>query len=113
MKQLEIEELQACLTEAIREVQQGETIEVVLDGNVVAMLVPALADVAEGRAALARHNALATEIGKHVTEPTVVDAEKVREALASLDALRAELDKYVTEPIDVTQILSEMRGRLE
>ncbi len=72
MKQLEIVELQACLTDAIREVQQGETIEVVSNGNVVALLVPALPDAAERRAALARHNALAEEIGKHVTEPTDV-----------------------------------------
>jgi antitoxin (DNA-binding transcriptional repressor) of toxin-antitoxin stability system len=113
MKQLEVEELQACLIDAIREVQQGETIEVVIEGNVVAMLVPALADAAEKHEAPARHNALAAEVGKHATESIVVDAEKVREALASLDALRAEMDKYVTEPIDVTQILSEMRGRLE
>ena len=112
MKQLEIEELRDHITDAVREVQQGETIEVVSDGNVVALLVPALPDAAERRAALARHNAPA-ETGKHATEPTVVDAEKVREALASLDALRAEMDKYVTGPIDVTQMLSEMRGRLE
>jgi antitoxin (DNA-binding transcriptional repressor) of toxin-antitoxin stability system len=113
VKQLEIEELQDHITDALRDVQQGETIELVRDGNVVALLVPALSDAAERRAALARHNALAAEIGKQVTQPTVVDAEKVREALASLDALRAEMDEYVTEPIDVTQILSEMRGRLE
>jgi antitoxin (DNA-binding transcriptional repressor) of toxin-antitoxin stability system len=113
VKQLEIEELQAHIIDAIRQVQQGETIEVISEGNVVAMLVPALPDAAERRAALARQNALAAEIGQQVTQPTVVDAEKVREALASLEALRAEIDKYVTEPIDVTQILSEMRGRLE
>jgi antitoxin (DNA-binding transcriptional repressor) of toxin-antitoxin stability system len=72
MRQLEVEELRACITDAVREVQQGETIEVVMDGHVVALLVPALPDAAERRAALARHNALAAEIGKHVTEPTNV-----------------------------------------
>ncbi len=113
MKQLEVEELRDHMTDAISEVQRGETIEVVIDGNVVAMLVPALPDAAERHAALARHNALTAESGKQGTEPTVVDAEKVREALASLDALRAEMAKYVTEPVDVTQILSEMRGRLD
>ncbi len=113
MKQLEIEELRASLTDAVREAQEGEVIEVVMDGNVVALLVPALPDAAERRGALTRHDALAAEIDKQVTQPTVVDAEKVREALASLEVLRAEMDKYVTEPIDVTQILSEMRGRLD
>jgi antitoxin (DNA-binding transcriptional repressor) of toxin-antitoxin stability system len=80
MKQLEVEELRACIGDAIREVQQGETIEVLVDGNVVALLVPALLDAAERREALAKLNALAEEIGKHVTWPT-----------------------------DVTQMLSEMR----
>ena len=69
MKQLEVEELQAHITDAIQDVQQGKTIEIVSDGNVVALLVPALPDAAERRAALAKHNALAAEIGKHVTEP--------------------------------------------
>ena len=113
MKQLEVEELRDHITDAIGEVQRGETIEVVIDGNVVALLVPALPDVMESRPALARDNALAAESGKQGTEPTVVDAEKRREALASLDALRAEMAKYVTGPVDVTQILSEMRGRLD
>ncbi|HEX8230837.1 MAG TPA: hypothetical protein VF826_16195 [Chloroflexia bacterium] len=72
MKRLEVEELRASITDAVREVQQGAVIEVVIDGNVVALLVPALPDAAERRAALARHSALAAEIGKHVTEPTDV-----------------------------------------
>jgi antitoxin (DNA-binding transcriptional repressor) of toxin-antitoxin stability system len=80
VKQLEIEELRDHITDAIREVQQGEIIGLVSEGNVVIMLVPALPDTAERHAALASHNALAAEIGKHVTEPT-----------------------------DVTQMLSEMR----
>ncbi len=70
MKKLEVEELQSHILDAIREVQQGQVIQVVSEGSVVALLVPALPDAAERRAALARHNALAEEIGKHVTEPT-------------------------------------------
>lgn len=113
MKQLEVEELRDHITDAISEVQRGETIEVVIDGNVVAMLVPALPDAVQRHEALARHDTLAAATGKQGTEPTVADAEKVREALASLEALRVEIDKYVTGPIDVTQLLSEMRGRLD
>lgn len=136
MKQLQIDELRASLTDAVREAQQGETIEVVIDGNVVALLVPALPDAAERRAALARHNALAAEIGKHVTEPIdvtqilsevrgelvsppvsvevpqegqVPDIEERRAALARLDELEEEISKDLTEPIDVTEILADMR----
>lgn len=84
MKQLEIEELRDHLTDAIQEVQQGETIEVVLDGDVVALLVPARSDAAQMRAA-------------------VID----------LEALRNEIARHTPGPIDVTQVLSEMRGRLD
>lgn len=80
MKRLEVEELRASITDAVREVQQGEVIEVVIEGNVVALLVPALPDAAERREALAKLNAFAEELGKNVTWPT-----------------------------DVTQMLSEMR----
>ncbi len=72
MKQLGVEELRASITDAVREVQQGEIIEVVSDGHVVAVLVPALPDAAERRAALAKLNAFAEELGKHVTWPTDV-----------------------------------------
>lgn len=118
MKQLEIEELQAHLLDVLGEVQEGETIEVTSQGNVVAMLVPALPDAAERRAALAGHNALATEIGKHMTEPTTIDTIKDgqvpdimerRAALARLDALADEIGKHLTEPIDITEVLAEIR----
>ncbi|MEA2573746.1 MAG: hypothetical protein QOH93_1044 [Chloroflexia bacterium] len=84
MKQLEIEELRDHITDAVRDVQQGETIEVIVDGDVVALLVPAHSDAAQMRA-----------------------------AVADLDALRAEIASHTPGPIDVTQILSDMRGRLD
>ncbi|MDQ3704914.1 MAG: hypothetical protein M3437_06785 [Chloroflexota bacterium] len=84
MKQLEIAELRDRITEAVREVQQGGTIEVIVDGNVVALLVPAQSHTAQMSA-----------------------------ALADLDALRAEIASHTPGPIDVTQVLSEMRGRLD
>lgn len=84
MKQLEVEELREHITDAIREVQQGGTIELVLDGDVVALLVPAQSNAAQMRA-----------------------------AVADLDALRAEIASHTSGPVDVTQILSEMRGRLD
>lgn len=81
VKQLDIAELQTCIADAIRQVQQGETIEIVSEGHVVAVLVrPTISidaikdapvpDIEERRAALARLDALAEEIGKHVTWPT-------------------------------------------
>ncbi|HEX8221734.1 MAG TPA: hypothetical protein VF914_21280 [Chloroflexia bacterium] len=84
MKQLEIEELRDHITDAVREVQQGGTIEVIVDGNVVALLVPAQSNAAQMRA-----------------------------VVADLDALRAEIASHMSGPVDVTQILSEMRGRLD
>jgi antitoxin (DNA-binding transcriptional repressor) of toxin-antitoxin stability system len=84
VKQLEVEELREHITDAIREVQQGGTIELVLDGDVVALLVPAQSNAAQMRA-----------------------------AVADLDALRAEIASHTSGPVDVTQILSEMRGRLD
>ncbi len=84
MKQLDIEELRASITDAVREVQQGEIIQIVSEGDVVAMLVPPMPTEAERRA-----------------------------ALASLDALRAEIAKHTSGPVDVTQVLSEMRSRLD
>jgi antitoxin (DNA-binding transcriptional repressor) of toxin-antitoxin stability system len=70
MTQMSVDELASHLSEAIQQVREGETIEIIRDGNTVALLVPALPDAAERRAALARHNALADEIGKEVTWPT-------------------------------------------
>jgi prevent-host-death family protein len=80
MKRMGIRELKAHMSEAIREVGEGQTIEVTNHGEVVALLMPARRRVNEKqvRAALARLDALATEIGKHVTEPTNV-AEMISE----------------------------------
>ncbi|HEY0068924.1 MAG TPA: type II toxin-antitoxin system prevent-host-death family antitoxin [Chloroflexia bacterium] len=82
MKRMGIRELKAHMSEAIREVGEGQTIEVTNHGEVVALLVPARRSV---------------------------DREKVREALASLDALAAEIDKHVTGPVNVAEMISEMR----
>ena len=82
MKRMGIRELKAHMSDAIREVGEGQTIEVTHHGEVVALLVPARRSV---------------------------DKEKVREALASLDALAAEIDKHVPGPVNVAEIISEMR----
>ncbi|MEA2573748.1 MAG: hypothetical protein QOH93_1046 [Chloroflexia bacterium] len=82
MKRMGIRELKAHMSDAIRDVGEGQTIEVTNHGEVVAMLVPARRPV---------------------------DKEKVREALASLDALAAEIDKHVEGPVDVAELISEMR----
>lgn len=82
MKRMGIRELKTHMSEAIREVQAGEAIEVTNHGEVVALLVPAR---------------------------RTVDKEQVKAALASLDALRAEMGRHVTEPTDVAAMISEMR----
>lgn len=82
MKSMGIRELKARMSEAIQEVQTGESIEITNHGEVVAYLVPARRPV---------------------------DKEQVRAALASLDALAAEIGKHVTEPTDVAKMISDMR----
>lgn len=82
MKKMGIGELKARLSEAVSEVQGGETIEVTKRGKVVALLIP---------------------VHRRVSD------DDVSATLASLGALRAEIGKRVTEPTDVTQLLREMR----
>lgn len=82
MKKIGIRELKANMSETLRQVQEGEVIEVTNHGEVVALLVPARRSV---------------------------DKEKVREALASLDALAAEIDKHVTGTVNVAEMISGMR----
>lgn len=80
MKRMGIRELKSHMSEVLRQVQEGEMIEITNHGEVVALLMPARRRVNEEQvaAALARLDALATEIGKHVTEPTNV-AEMISE----------------------------------
>lgn len=82
MKTMGIRELKARMSEAIREVQAGETIEVTSHGDVVALLVPA------------RRNYTKAEITA---------------TLASLDALAAEIARYAPEPTNVAEMISDMR----
>jgi prevent-host-death family protein len=82
MRRLGIRELKARMSEIIRDVQEGETIEITNHDQVVALLVPAQREV---------------------------DQAQVKAALARLDALAAEIAEYVTEPTDVAQMLSDMR----
>ena len=82
MKTMGIRELKTHMSEAIRDVQEGVTIEVTLHGKVVAALVPA-------------------------GSPS--DAEAVHIALASLDSLAAEIGRQVTAPTDVAATIREMR----
>jgi prevent-host-death family protein len=81
MKRMGIRELKARMSEAICEVQAGETIEVTNHGTVVALLVPV------------------QPIGESQAQTT----------LRSLEALRAEIARHMTEPVDATQVLSDMR----
>ena len=83
MKRIGVRELKARMSEALHDVQTGETIEVTNHGELVALLVPVRS------ADEARAQAWAT--------------------LRSLDALRAEIAQHLSEPIDVTQIISDMR----
>jgi prevent-host-death family protein len=82
MRRLGIRELKARMSEIIRDVQEGETIEITNHDQVVALLVPAQREV---------------------------DQAQVKAALARLDALAAEIAEHVTEPTDVAQMLSDMR----
>ncbi len=82
MKRMGIRELKAHMSDAIREVQTGETIEVTNHGEVVALLVP-----------VRRH----------------MDKAQVQAALTSLDSLRAEIARHVKGSTDVTKLLRDMR----
>jgi len=82
MRTIGIRELKTHMSEAIRDVQAGTTIEVTLHGKVVATLVPA------GR-------------------PSGADA--VQTALASLDSLAAEIGRQFATPTDVASAIRDMR----
>lgn len=77
-----IRELRANLSAILRQVEQGQIVEVTRRGRVVARLVPA---------------------GRHLTEA------EIRASLASLDAFAEEMGKHVTEPTNVAQMLADMR----
>ena len=98
MTQMSVDELASHLSEAIQQVRGGETVQVTSNGEVVALLVrpPAAVDATTDNQV-----------------PQVPDIEERKAALAQLDAIRAEMGKYITEPTDVTQLLSEMRSRLD
>ena len=80
MKRMGIRELKSQMSEVLRQVQEGEMVELTKHGEVIALLMPARRRVNEEqvRVALARLDTLAAEIGKHVTESTNV-AEMISE----------------------------------
>jgi antitoxin (DNA-binding transcriptional repressor) of toxin-antitoxin stability system len=82
MKRMGIRELKTHMSEAIRDVQEGATIEVTLHGKVVATLVPAGRPSSPG---------------------------EVHTALASLDSLAADIGRHVAAPTDVAAAIGEMR----
>jgi len=82
MKVMGIRELKARMSEALRDVQRGETIEVTNHGETVALLVPARRKT---------------------------DQEEIRSALASLDSLAAEISRLAPQPTNVAETLSDMR----
>ena len=82
MKVMGIRELKARMSEALREVQRGETIEVTNHGETVALLVPARRKF---------------------------DQEQVSSALASLDSLAAEISRLAPQPTNVAETLGDMR----
>jgi prevent-host-death family protein len=70
MRTMGIRELKAHLSEAIREVQEGQTIEVTHHGQVVALLAPPRRRLASGEieAALDSIDSLAAQISAHWPE---------------------------------------------
>ncbi len=82
MRQIQADDLTEYIGEAIRDVQEGETIEVTKQGEVVAMIVPARRRY---------------------------DQSEIAAALAGLDDMAAEIGKYVTEPTNVAEVISESR----
>jgi prevent-host-death family protein len=82
MKAMGIRELKTRMSEALREVQRGETIEVTNHGETVALLVPAR------------------------RRP---DQEQMRSALASLDSLAAEISRLAPQPTNAAETVSDMR----
>jgi prevent-host-death family protein len=82
MKMMGIRDLKARMSEVIKEVQDGETIEVTNHGKVVALLVP---------------------------PPPRLNREEIEASLDSVDRLAAEIGRHVTERTDVAQTISDMR----
>ena len=82
MKTMGIRELKAHMSEVIREVQGGETVEITRYGEVVALLVP-----------VKRQHSKA----------------EIRATLTSIDALAAEIARYASERTDVSEIISNTR----
>jgi prevent-host-death family protein len=82
MKVMGIRDLKARMSEAIREVRGGETIEITYHGEVVAVLVPARREASQ---------------------------EDVQAALASMDSLAAEIGRHITQRTNVAQTISDMR----
>jgi antitoxin (DNA-binding transcriptional repressor) of toxin-antitoxin stability system len=97
MKQMSIEELATNLSEAIQQVSKGETIEVTSNGNVVALLTRPSVTIEIIKEEMMK--------GRQVPD----DMEARRAALAQLDALAEEIGKHVTQPTDVAKLISEMR----
>lgn len=82
MKSMGISELRAHLSEALRDVERGEAIEITRRGDAVALLVP---------------------VRQHSNE------EQIRTALTSLGELAAEISRFVPGPTNVTKHISETR----
>jgi prevent-host-death family protein len=84
MKTLGVRELKKNLSEALREVQAGEIIEVTNRGQVIARVVP--------------------------VRPPKQDPEAIRTALADMDALAAEIAAYWPEGVSAAEALDDVRG---
>jgi prevent-host-death family protein len=79
-----IRELKKHLSEALREVQAGETIEVTNRGQVIARVVP--------------------------VKPRSYSQETVRAALADLDSLGAEIAAYWPKGVSASDAVKDARG---
>ncbi len=84
MKTVGVRELKKNLSEALREVEAGEIIEVTNRGRVIARVVPVRSQ---------KHN---------------IDA--VRVALADIEALAAKIAAYWPESVSAAEALDDVRG---
>ncbi len=84
MKAIEAQELESHVSEILREVESGETVEVMRHGQVVARVVPAQAQAP--------------------------DKEAIRKALADIDRLAAEIGKQWPEGVSAEDAVNDVRG---
>ena len=84
MKSIGEEELAARIDEVLGMVKQGETVEVVRDGKVVARVMPP-------------------------EENRQRDQKEIETFIAAMDQIEKEVSKHITGPVDAVEIVREGR----